>query len=415
MARINYEYDYKYLITATVRRDGFSGFAKNEKTALFPSVGLGWVMSEEAFLDKEWLNNLKIRASYGTNGNLVDRYSSLAILDTYAAYVFGDGGSTLFGQQVKTLANPNLTWETTTGFNFGLDFAILSNRISGSLDYYRTTTHDLIFNVTIPQITGFDQITSNVGEVANHGIELTLNTEIIQKRDFSWNINFDLSSNKNKIVSLIGLDANGDGQEDDLTASGLFIGQPIKSIYSYESAGMIQLGDDVPSGFFVGTRRIVDQNSDGFIDANDRKIMGHEEPAYRFGILNELNYKDFTFRFFINSIQGGKDGYRSRNMLDGFGIGDNMRRNNIWNGYDYWTPANPDARYPRLDQAPAVDYIYYGNRSFVRLQDVTLAYHLKKSLVKKIGLERLKVFVSGKNLFTWTDWQGWRPGNRQWL
>ncbi len=138
MGRINYEFKYKYLVTATIRRDGFSGFSNNNKIALFPSVGFGWVLSEENFLNVSSINQLKLRGSYGANGNLVDRYSSLARLDTYPAYVFGDGGSTAFGQRVVSLANPNLSWETTTGFNFGLDFGVLRNRLSGSIDYYRT-------------------------------------------------------------------------------------------------------------------------------------------------------------------------------------------------------------------------------------------------------------------------------------
>lgn len=409
MARLNYEFDYKYLLTATVRRDGFSGFAENEKTALFPSLGIGWVLSEEAFMDMRWLNNLKFRASYGTNGNLVDRYASLAVLETYAAYVFGDGGSTLFGQEIASLANPNLTWETTTGFNFGLDFSVLSNRLTGSVDYYRTTTNDLIFDVRIPEITGFNQITSNVGEIANRGIELNLNTYVIRNNDFDWNLNVNFSSNQNEIVSLIGLDADGDGQEDDLQASGLFIGESINTIFDYQSAGIIQLDEEVPDGFFVGTHRIIDQNGDDFIDANDRVILGREEPAYRFGILNEVNYKNFTLRFFVNAIQGGNNSYRGRNMLDGFGAAGNVGKNNIWREFDYWTPANPTARYRRLDQVPGVDYIFYGDRSFVRLQDVTLAYRLNPSLVENIGMGSLKIFVSGKNLFTWTDWQGWDP------
>ena len=408
-ARVNYEFDYKYLITATIRRDGFSGFAENEKVALFPSLGLGWVISEESFADAQWLNSLKLRGSYGSNGNLVKRYSSLAQLEVEPSYVFGDGGTTLFGQRVNRLANPNLTWETTTGFNFGLDFSVLSNRITGSVDYYRTTTEDLIFDVAVPEITGFEQITSNVGEVANRGIELNLNGDVVRQGNFTWNLNVNFASNDNEIVSLVGLDANNDGQEDDLTASNLFIGESIRSIFGYESAGIIQLGEEEPDGFFVGTHRIVDQNDDGVIDPNDRVILGREEPAYQFGILNEFNYQNFTLRFFINSIQGGSNNYLGRNMLAGFGTGDNIRRNNIWNEYDYWTPANPNARYARLDQGTAFDYIYYGDRSFVRLQDITLAYRFNSSWLKNIGLRQLKLFVSGKNLLTFTNWEGWDP------
>ncbi len=409
MARVNYEFAYKYLVTGTVRRDGFSGFAKNQKTALFPSIGIGWIVSEESFLPQGWIENLKLRASYGSNGNLVDRYASLARLSTFPAYVFGDGGSTVFGQQVQNLANPNLTWESTTGLNFGVDFSVLNNRFSGSIDYYNTTTNDLIFQVSLPEITGFNQIISNVGEVDNQGLEFLLNSKIVEKDDFNWNINFNISSNKNRIQSLINLDADNDGTEDDLVASGLFIGESINAIYDYESAGIIQLGDEVPNGFFVGTHRIVDQNADDFIDPNDRVILGREEPAFRFGILNEFNYKEFTLRFFVNSIQGGKDGYLGRNMLDGFGSGDNIRRNNMWREFDYWVPSNPDARYRRLDQEPSVDYIFYGDRSFVRLQDVTLAYAVKSEFVERIGFKSAKVYISGKNLITLTKWEGWDP------
>ena len=412
MARVNYAFRDKYLITATIRRDGFSGFAKNEKTAFFPSVGFGWVMSEEGFMDQEWLNHLKLRGSYGVNGNLVGRYSSLAELETYPAYVFGDGGSTEFGQEVQSLANANLTWETTVGFNFGVDFSILHDRINGSVDYYQTTTHDLIYDVSIPRITGFNNITSNLGEIANRGIEIDLNSTIIQKGDFAWEIHFNLASNKNKIISLIGLDADGDGQEDDLTASGLFIGESIGAIYAYESAGIIQLDEEAPEGFFEGTHRIVDQpGTNEGINPDDRVIIGRREPAYRFGILNEFNYKNFTFRFFINSVQGASNGYLERNSMPTGGsiIPSNINFSNLWNEYDYWTPANPNARYGRLDQIAATEYVYYGNRSFVRLQDVVLAYRLNKPIVEKMGIRSLKVFVSGKNLYTWTNWVGWDP------
>jgi TonB-dependent starch-binding outer membrane protein SusC len=407
--RINYEFNYKYLLTATLRRDGFSGFADNKKTALFPSIGFGWVLSEENFLKIPAINLLKLRGSYGTNGNLVNRYSSLARLNSYPAYVFGEGGSTEFGQLVTTLANPNLSWETTTGFNFGLDYSLLKNRISGSVDYYRTTTNDLIFNVNIPEITGFNQITSNVGNIANRGIEFIVNGKILTSKDLKWNVNFNLAANRNRIVSLLGQDNDQDGIEDDLVASGLFIGQHIGAVFDYESGGIIQLGEEAPTGFFVGTHRIIDQNSDGFIDANDRVIRGRREAAYNFGVLNEFSYRNFTFRFFINSIQGGRDGYLGLNMPSSLGIGDNIRRNNFWRELDYWTPSNPNARYRELNQAAATEYNFYGDRSFVRLQDITLAYALDGSVAKKIGFQGIKVFVSGKNLATWTDWVGWDP------
>jgi hypothetical protein len=250
---------------------------------------------------------------------------------------------------------------------------------------------------------------TNVGEVANRGIEVMLNSKIVDSRTFSWKLNTNIASNRNRIVSLLGLDDNGDGVEDDLVASGLFIGESINTIYDYESVGIIQLDDEVPSGFFVGTHRIADQNGDRNLDANDRVIRGREEPAYNFGILNEFTYKDFSLRIFINSIQGGKNGHLRRNMPNGGAIGDNIRRNNMYREVDYWTPLNPGARYRALGQAAALEYNYYGDRSFVRLQDVTVAYALAKPFADKLGLKNAKIFLNGKNLITWTKWEGWDP------
>jgi len=408
MGRVNYDYDGKYLVTATLRRDGFSGFAKNEKSSIFPSVALGWNLSQETFFKSEQVNNLKFRVSYGSSGNLVDRYASLARVNIFPAVVFGDGGSTSFGQEVENLSNPNLSWERTDGYNFGIDFSLLDYRLNGSIDYYTSRTSDLIFNVSIPRVTGFDEITTNVGEVKNRGFELNLDGRPIRTDNWKWNVNLNLSSNKNEIVSLVDLDSDDNGQEDDLVASNLFIGQSINSIYTYESDGLIQLGEDIPEGFFVGTHRIVDQNGDGKITPDDRVIIGREEPAYRFGILNEIEYKNVSLRFFVNSVQGGKDGYLGGNNLN-FGTGDNGRRANLWSGIDYWSPLNPDAKYGRLDQEAATDFIHYDDRSFIRLQDITLAYRFNSDVLEKNSLRSLKLYLSGKNLWTITDWNGWDP------
>ena len=158
----------------------------------------------------------------------------------------------------------------------------------------------------------------------------------------------------------------------------------------------------------MGTHRIRDQNGDGRITPDDRVIIGRGEPAYRFGILNELTWKNLTFRFFLNSVQGGRDSYLSGNNLS-FGQGDNGRRNNLWADQDYWTPLNTGAKYARLDQGAAVDFTHFDSRSFVRLQDVTLAYRFGGRLLERAGLNNLKVYLSGKNLYTFTNWNGWDP------
>ncbi|NEW80755.1 MAG: SusC/RagA family TonB-linked outer membrane protein [Mariniphaga sp.] len=419
MGRVNYNFKNKYLLTGTVRRDGFSGFAQNKKFGIFPSIGAGWVLTEESFFKVPVITYFKLRGSYGINGNQTGRYSSLARISAEdgSKYVFGDGSSTAIGQSVSTLPNNNLGWETTTGFNMGLDFAILNNRIRGNVEYYTTKTSDLLWDKVLPTLTGFNQIKTNLGEIANQGLEFAIQTTPVKTSDFSWNLDVNFSANKNKIVKLLGEDLNGDGKEDDLISSGLFIGQSIGTIYDYEVNGLWQLTDQIPAGYGLGRYRIVDQNpGDTYaIKAeDDRKILGRKEPAYQFGIQNTLNYKNFTLRFFINSIQGGKDGYRKANNPDGMpGTTGTAQNQNWFNFYDYWSVSNPNAKYPASWIPTAIGGSAYYSRSFVRLQDVSFAYNLKSATAKQIGLNSLKVFVSGKNLLTFTKWDGWDPETGQ--
>ncbi|MEM9830366.1 MAG: TonB-dependent receptor [Bacteroidota bacterium] len=432
MARINYDFRDKYLLTATLRRDGFSGFSENNNVGLFPSVGLGWVLSEENFLSGvQLINFLKLRASYGINGNLTDRYSSLARILAgdnsqlpaaerfISQYVFGDGGTTVNGQRVTELANPNLTWERTEGINIGLDFEALDSRFSGSIDYYQSTTRDLLWNFILPQVTGFNNITSNVGEISNSGIEVLLNATPVRSTDFSWDVSFNLAANENRIETLLGQDTNGDGREDDLIANGLFIGQPIGAIYGYVIDGIWQVGDeDIPDGFAPGLYKLRDLNNDGQITPqDDRQILGREEPAYQLGIQNTLRHKNLALKFFFTSIQGGRDGYLGQNnpWAGGYGTPGTAQASNWFAEIDYWTPSNPDATYRRPGPDAGIVQQRYFARNFVRLQDISLSYNLNESLLDRIGLQGLKVFVSGKNLLTFTDWEGWDPQTGQGL
>ncbi len=184
MGRVNYKYAGKYLLTGTVRRDGFSGFSENNKYGYFPSMAFGWIISEESFLDYNWLDMFKLRISYGVNGNLTNRYSSLAMVTPNIAYIFGDGGNTEFGQIVSTIGNSDLKWERNSCINIGTDFVIFKGRLSGNIEYYNTTTNDLLFNVALPTMTGFSGIQTNLGEIANSGIEFSLNSVIIKSADF---------------------------------------------------------------------------------------------------------------------------------------------------------------------------------------------------------------------------------------
>jgi TonB-dependent starch-binding outer membrane protein SusC len=412
MARVNYKFNDRYLLTATVRRDGFSGFSKNFKYGVFPVVAVGWVISEENFMKKvEFVNSLKLRAGYGVNGNQTAQYTSIARVETNTSYIYGDGGTTAFGQQVSSLGNDNLEWERTTGLNIGVDFGLLKqNRLNGSLEFYQNQTTDLLYSINIPNVTGFGSIRTNVGQINNTGFEAAINYGIVRSKGFTWDANLNFSVNTNKIVTIRGIDANGDGIEDDLVSSGLFIGRAIGAIYDYQLDGIYQLGDTRLPGFPVGSLKIVDQNKDNDISqAADRVLLGRREPAYRFSLGNTFAYKGFSLFVFINSVQGGKNGYLGNNNPSYFREDNTIRINDLM-GINYWSPNNPGGKYPRNVSGTRAKFEpnYWQDRSFIRLQDITLSYNFTK-FIKKLPIETLSAYVSGRNLHTWTKWEGWDP------
>lgn len=413
MFRLNYSFDSKYLFTGTIRRDGFSGFAENNKYGIFPSLSVGWDISKESFFKVSWIDNLKFRLGYGVAGNQTSRYSSLASVGVNAAYVYGDGSSTELGQQVNSLPNPDLRWERTTGANLGVEFTLFKSRLSGVAEYYDTKTTDLLYSVNIPVLTGFNNYLTNIGQLNNKGIELSLTSKNINGTNFKWTSTLNFARNVNKVVKLLG-DLNGDGVEDDLPQSGLFIGESTAVIYDYKVDGIWQIGEKIPSGYSAGTYRIVDQNGDGLINASDRAVLGSSAPAYRISLLNNFQYKNFTLSIFLNSVQGGNRSYLAGNtprlIRD-----DNSIRNNYLSGIDFWSPDNPDGKYPRSFVSATLNPSLYQNRSFVRLQDVSLAYKFTGKLIERLKLQNLNLFVSGRNLATWTDWEGWDPETNQGL
>ncbi|HSC37920.1 MAG TPA: TonB-dependent receptor [Chitinophagaceae bacterium] len=426
MARVNYKFNDRYLLTATLRRDGFSAFAQNFKYAYFPTAALGWVISEEDFMKKiAAVSFLKLRIGYGESGNQTNRYSSIATVSTtpwvpnppnnsYAfPYVFGDGGTTAAAQQVTALGNPDLKWERTKGFNAGIDFTAFNNRLSGSLDYYRNNTYDLLFSVNIPTITGFTSILTNLGQLRNMGFETNLNYKVIDQKDFKWNASFNLWTNTNRIVHLTGQDVNPkDGKEDDLIGSGLFINRSRYTVYDYQYNGIYNLTDTRLPGFSVGSYKIVDQDKSNTITDADRVVLGRREPAYQISLYNSFSYKAFTLSFFLNTIQGGKNGYLGNNNPSYF-RDDNGIRNNYLAGIDYWSPSNPTGKYPRnISGARSYNEISlnrWQDRSFIRLQDASISYNLPSTVLNKIKAQSVNVYISGKNLITWTKWEGWDP------
>ncbi|OFX34874.1 MAG: hypothetical protein A2W90_00075 [Bacteroidetes bacterium GWF2_42_66] len=424
MARLFYSYRDKYMITGTVRRDGFSGFSEKNKFGIFPSVATGWVVSEEPFFKdiNKVMNYLKLRLSYGTIGNrTVSRYQTLAKVDGDFGYVDASGAS-VYAKSISSLASTDLKWETTTGFNLGVDFAFLNSRLSGSVEYYNNNTNNLLYNVDIPSIGRFKEFPDNLGRIHNQGIEITLSSINIERNDFRWNSNVTFSRNRDELKELLGFDNDGDGKEDDLISEGLFIGQPLSAVYHYEVTGeLYQLDDNVTAGM-VGSQIIVDQNGDENIDPSDKVILGYREPSYRFSITNQFKYKNWSLSVFINAVQGGKDYYLGSDNLhsssfgNGTGFSDSSNglghyRLNFPTGLDYWLPENPNARYAAIGTNVTSGLLSSSwiQRNFVRLQDVSLNYNFKSSFLNKINVNNLRLFLSGQNLYTWTKWPGWDP------
>jgi TonB-linked SusC/RagA family outer membrane protein len=423
MGRLNYKFKDRYMATFTYRRDGFSGFGADRKYGDFPSVALGWIVSEEDFMDDSGIDYLKFRVSYGKNGNqAIGRYSTLARINN-EEYLFGDGGSTVFGSYVGGLANKDLGWETTVASNIGLDFGLFKNRLRGDINYYNSTTNDLILNRNLPVMTGFSSIKTNLGEVHNHGVEVALTSANIERSNFSWSSGITFSLNRNEIKSLYGLDLNDDGREDDDLGSRWFIGESLGAIYDYTLNGIYQLDEEIPyNGYSPGMVRIVDiagldeegnlvMVPDGEITPDDRSIIGFNVPNYRFSISNNFSYKNFELYVFINSIQGGgKQNYyikQNNRMLD-----PNAWFSDILNlpaEIDYWTPDNPSNTYPVINYKARRDHDFYQDRSFVRLQDVSLSYAFSQNFLNNYNIDNVKLFVSGKNLYTWTKWTGYDP------
>lgn len=420
MARVIYTFRDKYILTGTVRRDGFSGFGASNKFGIFPSIAGAWFISDEQFMKDNlpFLDDLKLRASYGVNGNrTLERYQTQAKMNSSVGngYLFGDGGTAQQGQNMSALANSNLKWESTKSLNFGADFALFKNRVSGNFNMYFSNTYNLLFNVELPTLTGFGSSPANIGKLRNRGQELTLSGRPVEKKDFTWDVTFNFSRNRNKVVSILGIDANKDGKEDDLVSSKIFINHPYGVAYDFNITGMWQVADseagNIPAGFTYGTYKVEDINGDKqYTAAADRKILGYTDPSYRFSIMNSFKYKAWEFSFFINSIQGGKNYYYGQ-PGGSLPNPDNISNGNIFK-FDYWTPENPNARYRQIGYytvALGETFSPYIQRSFVRLQNVTLSYNLPRPLLQKIKLNRAKVFLNGKNLATLTDWDGWDP------
>ncbi|WP_159452692.1 SusC/RagA family TonB-linked outer membrane protein [Pedobacter nyackensis] len=412
MARLTYSYNSKYSVTGTVRHDGFSAFSANHKYGDFVSVGMNWNIIEEKFMKSiPVINALALRASYGTNGNQsIASYSTLSKISNGYYYYQGDGSYT-YTQGVSTIGNDDLVWESTTGLNAGIDFAILNSRLAGSIDGYMTRTNNLAFNLNLPGASGFSGILANAGELRNKGLELNLRSLNVTGRKFSWRTEAAFSLNRNKWQHLLG-DRDGDGKEDDIVGSNQFIGKPLSVVYGYKVTGMWQQEDKdngtIMAGFLPGHYKLEDVNGDGKITSDaDRVFMGNTNANFRWSLTNTFSYGNLSMMVYLNSIWGG-NGYFINGGNTPWDDAYANRADMNHPIYDYWTPENPGAEFPRpsyKDKAIAKAPKYY-DRSFIRLQKVAVSYDASKH-VKKYGVNGLNIALSADNLATYAPhWIG---------
>ncbi len=407
MGRLNYSYDSRYLFTFTVRRDGSSVFGEDNKYGTFPSIALGWNIANEKFMEKTqgWLNNLKLRLSYGKAGNeAIGVYETLAKMSNAAITMDGQSATALYPS--SRMGNSGLGWETTKTFNIGIDFGLLNNRINGNIDFYTSTTTDLLLQRNLPKISGYSNVYMNMGKTANKGLEVTINSKNIVTKDFTWGTNLVWSWNKNEIKDLYGDEKSDIGNR-------WFIGEPISVIYDYEMVGIWQK-DEIERGDHLkwdpqaqpGDVKLRDVNGDGKIDPNDDKtIQGQTTPKWIGGLTNTFTYKNLSLSIFIQTVQGLK---RNNSLLAM--ASDEMGRRNSTTEIGYWTESNPSNEYRSLSKTSnRWGYGFPCDASFTRIKDITLSYQFPAQITNALRISALTVYASARNLATFTSWKGWDP------
>lgn len=398
MFRANYAFDSRYLITATVRRDGYSGFGANKKYGVFPSIALGWNIANEKFFQnaKRTINALKLRFSYGENGNqAINPYQTLSQLGQ-GNYI--DGSTSAPGFIPSSLGTAGLGWETTRSTNIGLDFSLLRSKITGELNVYRNSTSDLLLKRAISAVNGVNSVFQNIGKTENEGLELLLNTNNFSNKNFSWTTNLNFAFIKTEIVDLY-----GDGKND--LANKWFLGQNILVNYDYKYIGVWQLPDSTLAkkyGAQPGYARYDDLNGNGVYDPEDRQLIGTPEPNFTWGLTNNFKYKNLTLSVFMY----GKTGVRKANPYKDKSY---LIEQNFWTATnptnEFWSRSNQANRYLGTGNTPSV----YDNANFTRIKDITLTYSLPKSFTSRMGISNIRTYFSGKNLFTITKWSALDP------
>jgi|WetSurMetagenome_2_1015567.scaffolds.fasta_scaffold02472_3 TonB-dependent starch-binding outer membrane protein SusC len=401
--RVNYKLMDKYLLTATVRADGSSVLSEGNKWGYFPSVAAAWIISEEPFLNSvDLVNNLKLRLSWGKAGNAaIDPYKTLTMLGMdKIPYTYGT--SLVQGQVPVNLGNPDLTWETTTTYDAGLDLSLLHERISATLDFYYSQTDNLLVYKGLPASSVYPQVLENVGKTENTGFEAAMNFRIIEKKDFSWNSDITFSTNKDKIVSL----ASGETKDVSIPDAALIVGEPVRAFYNYEAAGCWKIDEADQAALYKkvpGDIKIIDVNNDTIINELDKRLYS-KSPKFIIGWNNTVSYKGLTLSALVYSRVGQWLRYDYNTAYKPTEADGSP-------AVDFWTPENQDAKFPRPGIASQNDMpaLAFEKASFLKLREVTLSYTIPGKVIWKFGISNLRVYGSLQNYFTFSNLDNYDP------
>ena len=417
MARLNYGFSSRYLLTLSVRRDGSSLFGYSNPRATFPAAALAWVVSEEGFFNSDVVNYLKLRLSWGVNGNRsISNYAALSRIASGKFLNANQAGTafTIPTLVINTMENKNLRWERTEALNLGADFNLFNGILDGTIEAYDMSTTDVLVNRELPTITGFNRVYANLGEVRNKGMEITLNSLNIKHQNFEWRSGLIFSMNRNKIVSITGekfdvfdKDGNIIGQkEPDDKTNNWFIGQSKDVIWDYKILGTWKVGEETDAAKWnqaPGDFRLHDRVEDGLLTDEDKQFLGYRTPRFSWTLTNNFKiYKNLEASFILYSLWGHKAAYdlaKHDNHIED--------RRNSWD-IPYWTPNNPLNNYARLRSAPAkgVNYTAWFDKSYIRLENVAFAYRMPKILLQRTFINDLKLTFHIRNAALWSpEWK----------
>lgn len=425
MGRLFYSYKSKYLLTGTVRRDGYSAFGIENPRATFPSAALGWVFTEEPFFNSPILDYGKLRISWGANGNRsIGIYDALSTMSNgMITYVNSSTGTVFQNSYLNAdrMGNKFLKWEKTNSYNIGLDLSFFKNTLNTTIELYSMNTVDLLVDRSLPTVTGYSSVASNLGEINNKGIEINLNSFNIKKNNFIWQTSFNFSLNRNKIVSLYGdmvdiIDESGNviGQKEaDDIQNRWFIGHDIDEIWGYNAIGIWQIGEEEEAAKYQlapGDFKLKDVDGNYQFTNEDKDFIGYKTPRFRWSLRNSFNIlKNIDFSFLIYSYWGHKAEFNEARH--------NERTMSLerFNSYKipYWTPENPRNDFARLNSSIAgVDFDVWQDYSFIRLDNVSLSYNFPINLLQSYSIKNLKVLLTARNVAVWTkEFMLWDPEN----